>query len=129
MVKKQLGNTYTEADIYKAIKDINWGEANAFGISDYNSPLLSAVYAVMFKADRMAANEFNAMVEQLDSKFEAASIHLPGKGNDKYDLFYQSHNGQLTGDLVGVYSKAYLDKKAELISAAQKASSSDKAAK
>ena len=129
MVKKQLGNTYTEDNIYKAIKDINWGEANAFGISDYSSPLLSAVYAVMHDADKKAAWEFEELIKQLDDKFKAAERHLSGKSNNKYYLFYQSHNGQLTGDLVGVYSKAYLDKKAELISAAQKASPSDKAAK
>ena len=120
MVKKQLGNTYTEADIYKAIKDINWGEANAFGISDYSSPLLSAIYAVMHDTDKKAAWEFEELIKQLDNKFKAAERHLSGKGNNKYDLFYQSHNGQLTGDLVGVYSKAYLDKKAELIERAQR---------
>ena len=120
MVKKQLGNTYTEADIYKAIKDINWGEANAFGISDYSSPLLSAVYAVMHDADKKAAWEFEELIKQLDNKFKAAERHLSGNGNNKYDLFYQSHNDQLTGDLVGVYSKAYLDKKAELIEKAQR---------
>ena len=126
MVKKQLGNQYTEEDIYAAIRDINWGEANLYGISDYSSPLLSAVYATMHEADKKAAWEFEEVIKQLEDKFKAADKFLTGKGESKYNLFYQMHNGQKTGDLVEVYSKAYLDKKAELINAAQKASGDNK---
>lgn len=128
MVKKQLSDQYTEEDIYEAIKDINWGEANLYSISDYSSPLLSAVYASMHEADTKSAWEFEEVIKQLEDKFKAADKFLTGKGESKYDLFYQVHNGQKTGDLVDVYSKAYLDKKAELILNAQKAKDSDKPA-
>lgn len=83
----------------------------------------------MFKADRMAANEFDELIKELDLKFKASESFFSGKGDKKYDLLYQSHNGQRTGDYVEIYSKAYSDKKGEMIRAAQKASMSDKAKK
>jgi len=117
--KKQLTGNYTAKDIYAPMKDINWLQMNAFGISDYGSPLLSAMYATMQEADTMAAKEFEEIIKNIDEKFKAADKFLQGKGDDKYRLFYQEHNGQLTGDLVKIYSKEYLDKKAELLEVAQ----------
>lgn len=117
--KKQLSGNYTAKDIYKPMNDISWGEMNAFGISDYGSPLLSAMYATMYQADAMAAKEFEAIIKNIDDKFKSADKFLQGKGDEKYKLFYQEHNGQLTGDLVKVYSKEYTDKKAELLEKAQ----------
>lgn len=117
--KKQLSGNYTAKDIYRPMNDIGWWEMNAFGISDYGSPLLSAMYATMHEADTMAAKEFEAIIKNIDEKFKAADKFLQGKGDEKYKLFYQEQNGQLTGDLVKVYSKEYTDKKAELLEKAQ----------
>lgn len=117
--KKQLSINYTSKDIYAPMKDINWGEMNAFGISDYGSPLLSTLYATMHNADTMAAKEFESIIKDIDDKFKSADKFLTGKGDEKYKLFYQESNGQLTGDLVEIYSKEYTDKKLELLETAQ----------
>ena len=121
MVKKQLGGRYTAQDIYAAIKDINWGEEYLFGISNYSSPILSAIYATMHKADRAASLEFDELINELDLKISAAKKFLVEKNGNLYDMFYQEVDGKYTGDLVEPYSKEYTDTKNKLLSAAYKA--------
>lgn len=121
MVNKQLRADYSVDDIYRAFRDINFGEEMAFGLGDYGSPLLSAMYASMNKADYFAAEEFRVVSKDIDRLFKDADKFMPGKGADKYKMFMQEQNGVLTGDLVKIFSKDYFDTKYEKLKAAQNA--------
>lgn len=102
------------------MKDISWMSKNVFAIADYGSPLLSAIYSAMKRVDSDSSDEISNMVAEFDSKLKAADKFLTPKNGNKYDLFYQEINGQLTGDMIKVYSKKYQDIKNELINKAKK---------
>ena len=118
-VRKQLGNKYTNEEIYAPMKDIGFGKKHMFSLADYNSDLASAIYKAMARVDYDSAQETDRLMEEFDSKLKAADKFL-GKGKDKYLMFYQEHNGQLTGDLVKIYSKKYEETKDALIKKARK---------
>jgi len=119
MVRDVLDDRYSDEQIYAAMRDINWASANLFAISDINSPLITAIYTAMKKVDSESALEIDATMKLFDAKLKAADKFLPSKGQNKYDLYYQSQNSQLTGDLVKMYSKDYNDTKNALIKKAK----------
>ena len=57
-------------------------------------------------------------MEKFEDKLKAADKFLTGKGEGKFRIFYQEEDGVLTGDLVKVYTKKYLDTKSDLINKA-----------
>ena len=120
MVRKQLGNDISEAEITAAMKDISWMSKNMFAIADFESPLLSAVYSAMKRVDSDSAGEIAKTMAEFDAKLKAADKFLKPKNGNKYHIFYQEHNGQLTGDLVKIYSKKYDEVRDELLGNAQR---------
>ena len=116
LVKKEIGDGYTESEIFAAIEDISFFQKNVFALHDYGNPLLSAVYSAMERANHMGAKEFEEVNGNLMEAFKLAdsALNAIAKNGNKYDIFLEEYNGHKTGDLTGIYSMNYNLKRKEM---------------
>lgn len=117
LVKKELGTGFTKKEVFAAIQDIGFFQENMFSLADYDNPLLTTVYSAMDRANHNGMREFSEINEGLTEKFKEADSELKrlAKGKDKYNALLQERDGKLTGDLVGIYSPEYNEKKRQLL--------------
>ena len=117
LVKKEIGDGYTESEIFAAIEDIGFFQKNVFALHDYGNPLLSAVYSAMERANSLGAKEFEDVNNELKEAFKLAdsALKATSKNGNIYDILLQEYNGKKTGDLTGIYSMNYNLKRKEMI--------------
>jgi hypothetical protein len=84
-VKKQLGNQYTEKDIFAAIKDIDYFTLNAFNLSDTGNPLLAAVFKTMQEANHKGRVEFDENMSEFNTLLEKARPSMKALSKDGND--------------------------------------------
>lgn len=110
VAKKQI----TPQSMWQASKDISWASGLTLSLDNANHPLLQVTHQHIKRAESFAREEYNKIKDEITRLVTAVKNKEAITGKNFSNFFETDADGNITGNLVRMFSPAYLADKNRL---------------